>query len=86
MPVGLFIVILLLSVFAVFLGVVMVGFIRDDSRSDAKTLRANLLNSRHREKVATKALRSIVNDAGNPILEAQDALDEIESSYTKELS
>lgn len=43
--------------------------------------------SKQRERIATKTLRSIANNnVGNPALEAQIALDEIEGIYTKELN
>ena len=39
-----------------------------------------------RERIATKALRAIANGAGNPVYEAQDALDQMEGTYPKELN
>jgi len=57
-----------------------------DNRAELREARAETLAVKQREKIATKALRSIANGAGNPIFEAQDALDSIESTYTKELN
>lgn len=55
---------------------------RAERRQDA----AEIAEVRAREKIATKALRAIANGAGNPIFEAQDALDNIESTYIKEIN
>lgn len=68
----------------------VIGYLSSDSRTNRATRRqqsAEVAAVRSREKIATKALRSIANGAGNPLFEAQDALDKIESTYTtKELS
>lgn len=89
MGVGLFL--LLLLGLGVALGVfVVVGSALSpsarDSRTELREARAETLAVKQREKIATKALRAIANGAGNPILEATDALDNIESTYTKELN
>lgn len=52
-----------------------------DNRAARKAGNAALTIARQRERIATKALRSIVNGAGAPVLEAQDALDKIETTY-----
>lgn len=71
--------------------VVLVGAVVSDlwqGRDDRKIVRdikVSATLAKSREKIATKALRSIANGAGSPILEAQIALDEIEQTYNKEL-
>lgn len=57
-----------------------------DSRKDIREAKAEALSAKQREKIATKALRAILNGAGNPVYEAQIALDEIDETYTKELN
>lgn len=71
-------------------GLAVVGsFLSPDARSKREELRearVEAAQAKAREKIATKALRAIANGAGNPILEATDALDNIENTYTKELN
>lgn len=79
----------LIFVGLVFLAIVVVGFLNGDGASNRRRLRdaeITAQNAKAREKIATKALRSISNGAGNPVLEAQIALDSIDQTYTKELN
>ena len=55
-------------------------------RSVVSSLKSELKATRSNENIATKALRSIANGAGNPILEASDALDRINDNEIKELN
>lgn len=48
--------------------------------------RAELRESKQREKIATGALRQIVNGDNLAVLTAGNALDQIESNYNKELN
>jgi hypothetical protein len=58
-----------------------------DKRRELREARTETALYRSREKIATKALRAIANGAGNPVYEAQDALDKIDLTYeTKELN
>lgn len=57
-----------------------------DKREALRTARAERDTAKARERIATKALRSIANGAGAPVLEAQDALEQIEHTYTKEIA
>lgn len=57
-----------------------------DHRAEVREAKGEALAAKTREKIATRALRAIANGAGAPVLEAQDALDAIESTYTKELN
>jgi type II secretory pathway pseudopilin PulG len=81
---------LLVIVVLTILAVVASGVVRYLStapdRNELREARAETAAVKSREKIATKALRSIANGAGNPVLEAQDALDLIETTYTKELN
>jgi hypothetical protein len=45
-----------------------------------------LREAQTRERIATSALRAIANGDSMPVLTAGDALDRIESNYTKELN
>ena len=46
-----------------------------------------LAAAKKRERILTRTMRVIANGtSGNPALEAQIALDEVESNYTKELN
>jgi len=54
-------------------------------RDNTARLKAELKSAKTEAVIATKALRSIVNGAGNPILEAGDALDQINNNDIKEL-
>lgn len=51
------------------------------NRQARKAGAAALTLALQRERIATKALRAIANGAGAPLLEAQDALDKIETTY-----
>ena len=79
----------LIFVGLVFLAIVVVGFLSGDGAAARRRLRdaeITARNAKEREKIATKALRSISNGAGNPVLEAQIALDSIDQTYTKDLN
>lgn len=76
----------LLAVFIVPVVVSALSPAARDNRAELREAKNEALAAKQREKIATKALRAIANGAGNPILEAQDALDSIETTYTKELN
>lgn len=81
----------IIILFAVGLGLAfLASFVNPENRANRAARRedaAEIAAVRAREKIATKALRAIANGAGNPILEATDALDNIEGTYTtKELN
>lgn len=53
----------------------------------AGSSRRELAASKQRERILTRTMRVIANGtSGNPALEAQIALDEIDGTYTKELN
>lgn len=85
MSVGLFTLILVGIAALVVLAVVAIGYMGDSSRGKVREANRSLKSSKAREKIAVSALRSISNNAGNPALEAQIALDQIENLYQKEL-
>jgi hypothetical protein len=57
-----------------------------DDRAVRKARNSDIKNLTLRYNVALKGLRAIANGAGNPPLEAQSTLDDIESLHIKELS
>lgn len=57
----------------------VVAYANSAGRTALREARREAVNAKAREKIATKALRSIRNDSGNPALEASIALDEIEA-------
>lgn len=67
-------------------GLIVRWFSNSDQRRDRKTAVADIKRLTLRYNVACKGLRAIANGAGNPTIEAQATLDEIEELYTKELS
>ena len=85
MSVGLFTLILVGIAALVVLAVVAIGYMGDSSRGKVREANRSLKSSKAREKIAVSALRGISNNAGNPALEAQIALDQIENLYQKEL-
>lgn len=56
------------------------------SRKELREARHERDQAERRANMAVKGLRAIANGAGNPILEASDTLDRIESTYPKELN
>jgi uncharacterized membrane protein len=89
MSVGTFFLAIILVVVLVMVGISVVGYLSSgarDSRAELREARQMALAAKAREKIATKALRSIANGAGNPQIEASIALDEIEAYYQKELN
>lgn len=60
----------------------VVGYANSAGRTALRQARQDALDSKARERIAIKALRSIRNDAGNPYLEASIALDEIDALET----
>lgn len=87
MSVGLFLLLLVVVVGLVIAVPSVVAFASGSGkRTELREARTAALEAKAREKMATKALRSIANGAGNPSLEAQIALDEIDASYYKELN
>lgn len=89
MSVGIFFLIIAVVVILAVVAVTVAANYDPNARYERTQLReaedsARIL--RERNSIATKALRSIANGAGNPILEASDALDRLESTYTKELN
>lgn len=74
---------LFLIVGMVILALVVPAVARYASQGDD---RSELRQAKQQASIATKALRSIANGAGNPIFEAQDALDQIEGTYIKEIN
>lgn len=58
----------------------VVGF-RQKSKSDG-----SLAEEVKRRMIAERGLRAIANGAGNPVFEAQDALEQISNTYIKELN
>ena len=58
-----------------------------DNRSAKKASAKDLTAARQRERIATQALRKIANGAGAPLVEAEEALFQIEKTYdTKEIA
>lgn len=58
-----------------------------DERAAKKARAADLTAARQRERIATQALRRIANGAGAPLVEAEEALFQIEKTYdTKEIA
>lgn len=89
MSVGMLLLIILGLALVVAGGIVVASYLSPanrDYRGELQEARAEALAAKQREKIGNKALRAIANGAGNPILEAQDALDAQERTYTKELS
>ena len=91
MSVGFFLLVVVILVVLAVAGRLVLGYASgSDKRSEIRAAKADALFAKKKERIAVKALRSIVNNAGNPVLEAQIALDEIialeDSNYTKELN
>lgn len=87
MSVGMFFLVIFISILAVLGIIVVLGYVGgNENRRDVREAKKEMLEARAREKVAVKALRTIANGAGNPTLEAQIALDNIDASYNKELN
>lgn len=57
-----------------------------NDKEKVQQLRADLKTTLGESYTAIKALQSIANGAGNPILEASDALDRINNNDIKELN
>lgn len=79
MAVGTFLLLILAVVGLVIAVPAVVGYANSAGRTALREARREAVNAKAREKIATKALRSIRNDSGNPALEASIALDEIEA-------
>lgn len=88
MAVGTLLLIILFVVGVVLVTPFVVAYAQgSDKREEIREVKAEAALARSREKIATKALRAILNGAGNPVLEAQDAMDKIDLTYdTKELN
>lgn len=82
MGAGLFLLIICIGVL-VLAGVPVVASAIGTGGREAKR---ELREAKAREKIATAALRQIANGDSMPVLTAGDALDRIESNYTKELN
>jgi hypothetical protein len=89
MSAGLFFLFLIVVGALIFAAVVVAPLLSAESRAtrrEVREARQEAVCAEQRASIATKALRRIANGAGNPILEASEALDQLESTYTKELN
>lgn len=89
MSAGLFFLVIVGLVALSFVAVVVAPSFSAESRgarAQVREARLDAAAAEERASIATKALRRIANGAGNPILEASDALDSLERTYTKELN
>lgn len=89
MAVGVFLLVIFLVIVLVALAVGVVSYLGSgapDTRRRIREANSIALAAKSREKIAVSALRSIANGSGNPTLEAQIALDNIDQAYTKELN
>lgn len=87
MSVGvLVLVLLLLGALAVVVPAVIAYASGGDKRAEIREANRKAVEAANREKIAVKALRQIANGDALPVITAGDALDEIETTYQKEIN
>lgn len=79
-PIVVLLIIVAVAVVA-FAAVAVVGYFQSGAAQHKRELRT----TRYQLALANAGLRAIVNGAGNPVFEAQDALDKIEEVQRNEL-